>query len=183
MDITEETRYIGEIKRGHAIGRATAAKHIWWPCDICGKPRWVRMGSNCKPLAQRCPACNRRKFPPADDAGNVRPHGKYLQIKLARTDFFHPMTLKGDYVMQHRLVMAQHLNRCLQPWEIVHHKNGIKTDNRLENLELTTNVEHSKAHGKGYHDGYIKGLRNGRLQQIQELRERIRKLEGKADST
>lgn len=53
---------------------------------------------------------------------------------------------KGGYIQEHRLVMSNHLKRPLNENEHIHHINGNKKDNRIENLQLMSNSEHRKWH-------------------------------------
>ncbi len=100
----------------------------------------------------------------------------YIIVQVKLGDFFYPMAQKNGYVLEHRLVMAKHLGRCLQPWEMVHHKDGIRNHNEYTNLEISTVGSHIREHSKGYRDGYAKGLQDGRDSQIEELRKEIRLL-------
>lgn len=59
-----------------------------------------------------------------------------------RTPDWHPAKGKRKYLFEHRLVMEQHIGRELLSTELVHHKNGVKNDNRIENLELLTFANH-----------------------------------------
>ncbi len=67
----------------------------------------------------------------------------------------HPFATKQGYVREHRLVMEEYLGRYLDPSEAVHHINGIKTDNKIENLKLMTFSEHTINHLK---ENWEKGI-------------------------
>jgi len=98
-------------------------------------------------------------------------------IKIDPTDFFYPMANKDGYVLEHRLIMAKHLGRCLQKWEKVHHKDGRKNRNAWSNLEIKTSSEHLIEHSKGYRDGYYHGFLDGQNTKIEELRKEIKLLQ------
>lgn len=59
----------------------------------------------------------------------------------------HPQS-KDGYILEHRLVMEGIIGRHLQNGECVHHINGIKDDNRKENLMIMTDKEHKRLHMK-----------------------------------
>lgn len=71
-------------------------------------------------------------------------HGQYMRLHIPE----HPRANQNGWVYEHIVVMERQLGRYLVPGEVVHHKNGIKTDNRIENLELMNDTEHRRQYMK-----------------------------------
>ena len=129
---------IGEIKRASEIGKKSnpSSKFIWHACIDCGVERWVAVVGD-KPrklLCKRC--CHRCERSGKWTGGNSHNTQGYKTVMLHPSDFYYPMVDNKNYVLEHRLIVAKSLGRCLHSWEIVHHKNHDKTDNRLDNLSL-----------------------------------------------
>jgi hypothetical protein len=80
-----------------------------------------------------------------------RKHGSYKPIKYVRCPKpFLPMARKDGYVMEHRLIVAIAMGRCLLRSEVVHHINHDPQDNRPENLEVfSSNQAHKLFEARG----------------------------------
>lgn len=87
-----------------------------------------------------------------DRSGSKNPRWKGGEIKDGHGRIVvyspgHPFpSWNKTHVYRYRLVVEKHIGRYLLPVEIVHHKNGIPNDDRIENLEITTRQDHIKKH-------------------------------------
>ena len=138
---------IGEIKKGKEIGQKQGRQtFIWSPCIDCGKERWVQYVKR-NPRQLRCISCGQINRASKSYKWKERRYKNiegYIVIRLKSDDFFRSMADCQGYVLEHRLIMAQHFGRCLHRWEIVHHRNHKRDDNRIENLQLVSEDRHNQ---------------------------------------
>lgn len=124
-----KTKSINKIAKELGVSPVIIYKYM----DRYGIPRLSQKESNTKYNAN-----NQNNY-----KGGKTSHGDgYMKLLLPD----HPRANKLGYVLEHIVVMEKHIGRHLKKGEVVHHINGIKSDNRIENLLLLTVKEHSALH-------------------------------------
>ncbi len=121
-----KTGFQGKHSRCKVCTRLSYAKNT---CNDCGKPM-ASPGKRCR----ECHAVHNRGINHPSFTGGRRLDKKGYIILSGYHD--HPNASKLGIIFEHVLVMGNHLGRALLEEESVHHKNGQRADNRLENLEL-----------------------------------------------
>ncbi len=160
----------GEIRNAVDVGYKSPVKMVWVPCSICDKYRWISIYSYRDGKKQRCRHCwiktnifqNNHKW----RGGKIINGNGYVMIRIGLR----------KYKFEHRIIMEEHIGRPLKDHEIIHHKNGERTDNRIENLELTNKGKHIKDHHRGYTDGFSAGYSDGQNKMILDLQGEIVRL-------
>ncbi len=124
----------------------TLTPNVKGTCEVCGE-KFERYVEPCKQDETTGRFCNRtcagewrrRENHPSWKGGRQRDKDGYVLVHTPD----HPHANKAGYVREHRLVMEKKIRRYLDPKEVVHHKNGNTSDNRIGNLVLyKSNAEH-----------------------------------------
>ena len=131
---------VGDLATAKSIGRMGRAIHVWESCPMCDHERWIKRNTS----GTCCQTCMHPPTHIGSDNPRWNPTKRTItksgiRLNLTPDHPYFAMAHKcsKDYaVLEHRLLMAEHLSRCLKPWEVVHHIDGNNCNNDFSNLLL-----------------------------------------------
>lgn len=142
--------------------------YLWRRAKYCGM-RCYQKAHRVKP--RPCPHCGKRFRPRTNNKQFCSVRCQYLASRRDGNRYlgcngywyikarWHPASKDcRGYILEHRLIAERLLGRRLRAKESIHHCNGIKTDNRPENILVVGSTrEHFGHHIRGYHGWFVKG--------------------------
>ena len=137
----------GDTARSCDVGRGTRAIRIWEACPSCGKERWIKRNTS----GTLCSSCARRR----QSLGSRNSHWNIYRrlvtknvayVYIAPDHPFFCMVRRASRVLEHRLVMAEHIGRSLKVGEVVHHIDGNRLNNNINNLMLLPSPAHHSSY-------------------------------------
>lgn len=159
-----------EAKRASELGYKVSGKDYWLfkdTCSECGAILWRRLGY----LGKLCTHCTQKNL----ERPSTGSHPRWVGGRHIRRDGYVAITLdssdplfvmahhKKHTALEHRVIMARALGRPLKPWEVIHHRNRDRADNRLANLELIS----------AQHVHQAIGIENQVLQRLSQLEAKL----------
>lgn len=146
---------VGRWKPVRKIKDPEEVRRLYWEAELTQGGIAERLGVNRKTIREimvkykipRRSGCAQPKGPQSSlwKGGRYKDTFGYVHVRIYPDNPYYSMAYSDGFILEHRLVMAQHLGRPLEPWELVHHRPpGIKDNNRIENLQLTTSKRHHK---------------------------------------